>query len=151
MFPSRDDRREAFEFLLGRQSRIKGLIPREYLINPDQLDSQDQPCLIVMKDGCASDLTVGRFAGPEAYLCDELGVESIELAIYNYDDRSDPFSMKGDSGSLVFDGQGRMLGIIHSGMPKGDSNYVTFATPAGFVIEQIKKRYPHADFDRTTF
>jgi hypothetical protein len=49
-----------------------------------------------MKDGNTTDLTVGRYAGLEAYLSDDLGVESIELAIYNYDKQSGPFSDKGD-------------------------------------------------------
>jgi hypothetical protein len=48
--------------------------------------------------GNTTDLTVGRYSGLEAYLSDDLGVESIELAIYNYDKRSGPFSTKGDSG-----------------------------------------------------
>jgi len=104
-----------------------------------------------MKDGCATDLTVGRYAGLEAYLCDELHLESVELAIYNYDKDSGPFSAKGDSGSLIFDGEGRMLGILHSGMLKGGSNHVTFATPAEFAINQLKIMYPYADFNRTTF
>lgn len=106
---------------------------------------------MVMKNGNTTDLTIGRCAGLEAYLCDVHGVESIELAIYNHDQRSGSFSDKGDSGSLVFDGQGRMVGIIHSGMPRGGSNHVTFATPAWWAIEQLKKQYPHADFDRTAF
>jgi len=84
-----------------------------------------------MKDGNTTDLTVGRYAGLEAYLCDDLGVESIELAIYNYDKQSGPFSAKGDSGSLIFDGEGHMVGILHSGMPKGGSNHVTYATLPG--------------------
>jgi hypothetical protein len=104
-----------------------------------------------MKDGNTTDLTVGRYAGLEAYLCDELGVESIELPIYNYDKQSGPFSAKGDSGSLIFDGNGKMVGILHSGMPKGRSNHVTYATPAWWIIERIKLHYPHADFNGESF
>ena len=130
MFYPQSGDRTVFKFPPNRQLRINGLIPRE---------------LIVMKDGCATGLTVGRYAGLEAYLCDELDVESVELAIYNYDKQSGPFSAKGDSGSLIFDGEGRMLSILHSGMPKGGSNHVTFATPAEFAIEQLRKRYPYAD------
>ena len=95
-----------------------------------------------MKDGNTTDLTVGRYAGLEAYLCDELGVQSIKLAIYNYNKQSGPFSAKGDSGSLIFDGEGRMVGILHSGMPKGASSHVTYATPAWWAIEQLKLQYP---------
>ena len=151
MFYPQSGGRTAFEFPPNRQLRINGLIPRELIVNPDLYDSAGKPCLIVMKDGCTTDLTVGRYAGLEAYLCDKFGVESIELAIYNYDEHSGPFSVKGDSGSLIFDGKGRMLGVLHSGMPKGGSNHVTSATPAEFAIEQLKKRYPYADFNRTTF
>ena len=49
--------------------------------------------------------------------------------MYNYDKQSGPFSAKGNSGALVFDGEGHMVGILHSGMPKGGSNHLTYATP----------------------
>jgi hypothetical protein len=101
-----------------------------------------------MKDGNTTDLTVGRYAGLEVYLRDGFGVESIELAVYNYNLQSGPFSLDGDSGSFIFDGEGHMVGILHSGMMKDESNrdHVTYATPAWWVIEQIMNKYPHADF-----
>ena len=104
-----------------------------------------------MKDGNITGLTVGRYAGLESYLCDGLGVESIELAIYNYGKQCSPFSAKGDSGSLVFDSQGHMVGILHSGMLKDGTSHVTYATPAWWVIEELKKKYPYADFNRISF
>ena len=140
-----------FKFPPDRQLRIKGCVPPELLASPDCYDGNGEPCLIVLKNGNSTDLTVGRYAGLEAYTCDQLGVESIELAVYNYDKQSGPFSAKGDSGSLIFAGDGRMVGILHSGMTKGASSHVTYATPAWWVIEQIKHHYPHADFDRTAF
>jgi hypothetical protein len=104
-----------------------------------------------MKGGNTSDFTVGRYAGLEAYTCNELGVESVELAIYNYDKQSGPFSAKGDSGSLVFDGQGKMVGILHSGMVKGGNNHVTYAFPAWWAVEQVKVQYQHPDFNHDHF
>jgi len=104
-----------------------------------------------MNDGNTGDLTVGRYAGLEAYLCNELGVESTKLAIYNYDKQSGSFSAKGDSGSLIFDGEGLMVGILHSGMPKGASSHVTYATPTWWAIEQLKPQYPHTDLNCTSF
>ena len=89
-------------------------VTRELLANPDLYDSEGQPCLIVLKGGCATDLTVGRHAGLESFLCNKHGVESVELAIYNYSKEADPFSAKGDSGSLIFDGLRRMVGLLHS-------------------------------------
>ena len=151
MFCPQSGGRITFKFPTNRQLRIKGCVSREHLAAPDCLDSNGEPCLVVMKDGNTTDLTVGRYAGLEAYLCDGLGVESVELAVYNYDRQSGSFSDKGDSGSLIFDGEGQMVGIVHSGMPKGESNHVTYATPAWWAIEQLRLKYPYADFDRVAF
>ncbi|KAG6887384.1 hypothetical protein C0995_015686 [Termitomyces sp. Mi166 len=151
MFYPKSGGRTTFKWPTNCQLRINGCLTRELLAVPDCFDSNGEPCLIVMKDGNATDLTVGRYAGLEAYLCDDLGVESIELAIYNYNKQSGSFSDRGDSGSLIFDGEGHMVGIIHPGMPKGESNHVTYATPAWWAIEQLMVKYPHADFNRTTF
>ncbi|KAH9169579.1 hypothetical protein EDB89DRAFT_1908477 [Lactarius sanguifluus] len=143
--------RTVFKFPTNRQLRINGWVTRELLASPDCFDMNGEPCLIVMKDGNATGLTVGRYAGLEAYLCDQLGVESIELAIYNYNKSSGPFSSEGDSGSLIFDGMGQMVGILHSGMEKGTNSHVTYATPAWWAIDQLKLRYPYADFNRIDF
>jgi hypothetical protein len=152
MYP-RSDGRTTFKYPENRQLRIKGIVPRELLANPDLFDTKGQPCLIVLKDGCATDLTIGRYAGLESFLGNEDGVESIELAIYNYHKGSGPFSAKGDSGSLIFDSLGRMVGLLHSGRSKGGvtSALVTYATPAWWLNGRIKARYPHADFFRTAW
>jgi hypothetical protein len=121
MFYPQNAGRTVFKSPTNRQLRIDGCVTRELLAVPGCFDSNGEPCLIVMKVGNTTDLTVGRYAGLEAYLCDDLGVESVELAIYNYDKQSGPSSAKGDSGSLIFDGEGHMVGILHSGMPKGGS------------------------------
>lgn len=153
MFYPGNSGKTAFKFPINRQLRIKGCLTRKLLAVPDCFDNNGEPCLIVMKDGASSNLTVGRYAGLEAYICDEFGVESTELAIYNYDQQSGPFSDTGDSGSLVFDGKGRMVGILHSGMRKGGGGgvHVMYATPAWWAIEQLKLEYPYADFERTVF
>lgn len=149
MFYPLDNSRTVFKFPPNRQLKITGIVTCERLANPDCFDSNNEPCLIVLKDGGTSDLTVGRYAGLEAYLCDDLGQEFIELAIYNYNKQSGDFSAKGDSGSLIVDGMGNMVGVLHSGMPKGVSSHVTYATPAWWIVKQIRGKYPYADFFRT--
>ncbi|KAI5992341.1 hypothetical protein F5J12DRAFT_907396 [Pisolithus orientalis] len=126
--------RTVFKFPINGLLRINGWVPRELLAHPDCFDSNGEPCLIVMKDGNTTDLT--------AYLCNEFGIECLELAIYNYDR---------NSGSLIFDGEGHMAGILHSGMGKDGSNHVTYTTPAWWAVEQLKHQCPHADFNRKTF
>ncbi|KAK7453937.1 hypothetical protein VKT23_011449 [Stygiomarasmius scandens] len=151
MFSLQSDGSTVLKLPTNYQLRIKGWLTRELLAKPNCFDSNGEPCLTVMKDGNTTDLTVGRYAGLEAYICDEFGVESVELAFYNYNMQSGLFSAKGDSGSLIFDGMGRMVAILHSGMRKSESNHVTYATPAWWAIEQLKLRYPYADFNREAF
>ena len=150
-FYPRNNSRTAFKFPGDRQLRINGCVTRELLANPDTFDANGEACVIVMKDGSTTDLTVGRYAGLEAYTRNEAGVESTELAIYNYDIQSGSFAAKGDSGALVFDGQRKMVGILHSGVGGSWGNYVTYATPAWWAIEQLKAQYPHADFGCDSF
>ncbi|KAI0048404.1 hypothetical protein FA95DRAFT_1582210 [Auriscalpium vulgare] len=147
MFNPQSRGRTTFKYPASRQLRINGCVTRELLAVPDSFDQKGAACLLVMKNGNSTDLTIGRYAGLEAYLCDARGVESVELAIYNHDLKFRSFSARGDSGSLIFDGEGHMVGILHSGMGK----HITFATPAWWAIEQLKVRYPHADFNRTAF
>ncbi|CAA7260469.1 unnamed protein product [Cyclocybe aegerita] len=55
------------ELLVGFPSngllRIRGFVTKEQLANPESLDINGDPCLVVLKDGCVSDLTFGRYAG----------------------------------------------------------------------------------------
>jgi len=152
MYPQSDGR-PTFKYPENRQLRIRGIVTQELLANPDVFDGDGQPCLIVLKDGSTTDLTVGRYAGLESFLSDEGAVESVELAIYNYDKKSGPFSSKGDSGSLIFDSLGRMVGLLHSGKSKSPSTsaHITYATPVWWLVSRIKDRYPHADLYRTAW
>ena len=132
---------------------MRGCVPANLLASPDSVDGNGEPCLIVMKDGNATDLTVGCLTGTEANTYDELGIESIELTIYNYNKDSGPFSIKGDSGSLIFPGDGCMVGLLHPRTLKGNIcflSYVTNAALAWWVLEKMKEQYPYADFWRET-
>ncbi|KAK1234155.1 hypothetical protein PQX77_002645 [Marasmius sp. AFHP31] len=101
--------------------------------------------------GLSSDLTFGRFSELEAYVYDKSKNQSFELAVLNYGKNHGNFSEKGDPGSAVFNAEGKVVAILHSGMPRGMSNHITFGTPAHYVVECIKERYPHADFERLKF
>jgi hypothetical protein len=69
--------------------------------------------IAIMKDSNTTDLTVGCYAGLKAYLCNDLDIKSIELAICNYNKQSGPFSAKGDSGLLIFNGKGHIVSVLH--------------------------------------
>jgi hypothetical protein len=118
--------------------RINGIVSKELLASPDLFDNEGKPwlpCFIVPKQGATTDPTAGCYTGLESFLCDENGVGSMEIAIYNFDKRSGPFS----------DHLGRMVAIIHSGKSKSGgltSTRVTYRTPAHWLIPRIMKKYP---------
>ncbi|KAJ3862325.1 hypothetical protein EV359DRAFT_83452 [Lentinula novae-zelandiae] len=146
-----------FEFPYDRKLRIEGCATKEDLSHPAEFDSEGQHCLMVGKNGNTTDLTIGRYAGLVSFTRNQAGIESIELGIYNSGDRfAEPFSAKGDSGSLVWhstNGKARIVGQIHSGQNKGGStsNHVTYCTPGWYLLGQIQKRFKYADFYRTTW
>ena len=147
----------AFKFPTQRKLRIEGCATKEDLANPAEYDSEGQRCLIVGKDGHTTDLTVRRYAGLVSFTLNEVGIESVELGIYNSGVKyAEPFSAKGDSGSLVWyttNGTARIVGQLHSGTNKGGStsNHVTYCTPGWYLLDQIRRRFKHADFYRTTW
>ncbi|KAH6919021.1 hypothetical protein BKA70DRAFT_39343 [Coprinopsis sp. MPI-PUGE-AT-0042] len=130
--------------------KIGGVLTQEQLAKP--VGGARPEGLTVGKIGSTTDLTLGRLSGLEAFAWSvDTDQESREMVIFNYDRESGSFSDKGDSGSLVFDGRGRMVGFVHSGTRYDECTHVTLATPAWWVLEQVKLKYPHADFDRSTF
>ncbi|KAH8977132.1 hypothetical protein EDB92DRAFT_2002107 [Lactarius akahatsu] len=146
-----------FKFPEERKLRVEGCAAKEDLANPAEFDSEGQRCLIVGKDGNTTDLTVGRYAGLVSFTQNEVGIESVELGIYNSGVKgAEPFSDKGDSGSLVWhmtNGKARIVGQLHSGDNIGGStsNHVTYCTPGWYFLDQIRKKFKYADFYRTTW
>lgn len=151
-----------FKFPDERKLRIEGCITKKELAHPAELDSEGQHCLMVGKDGNTTNLTVGRYAGLVSFTRNQVGVESIELGIYNSGNKSNDdkiaevFAKKGDSGSLVWhmkNGKGRIVGQLHSGQNRGGltNNHVSYCTPGWYLLSQIKKRFKYADFYRTTW
>lgn len=115
------------------------------------MDENGNAGFIVAKDGQSTDLTFGRFSELETYTCDEFQHDSWEVAVLNFSKKHGNFSGKGDSGAAIFNAEGKLVAILHSGMPRGMSNHVTFGTPGHYVVELVKERYPHADFERLKF
>ena len=103
------------------------------------------------KDGQSTDLTFGRQSELEAYVCSDLAGKSWEIAVLNFNSRHGNFSARGDSGAAIFNVEGKLVAILHSDMPRGMSNHVTFDTPAYYVVELIREQYPCADFSRMKF
>ena len=147
MFYPNSANRTSFKYPQEDLFRIEGCLTAGDLMKPYFLNEVCNPEFIVAKNGAGTGLTFGRYSAMEAYTHYGFDDESYEVAVYPYKKGGDNFSAKGDSGALVFNAEGKMVGIVHG----GSLTHVTFATPAHFVIDQLRQRYPHADFSRLAF
>ena len=130
-----------FKFPPTRIFKIHGVIPKKDLSEPHMLDQNDRPCLIVMKRGSRTGLTVGRaneinsFA--RRYIANTPLQTTMEWVICPYDDSKFPFfALEGDSGAAIVDCQGRLGGIITGGHDYRD---LVYATPAFSILESLKE------------
>ncbi|KAL1940216.1 hypothetical protein VTO73DRAFT_9168 [Trametes versicolor] len=132
------------------QLPIHAVLPRRLVMNPDTEDKNGEPLYIVAKYGNTTKLTLGNYSGMDAYVCTEFGAESRECVIYNGKGAGD-FSAKGDSGSLIFRGDGVGVAMLHSGMPRGRHSHVTYAAPLWWVFKLVREEYPDAEFYGMTY
>jgi hypothetical protein len=145
MYP-RDDGPTTFKYPADRLLPLRDMITEERMRRPDMLDHDNEPCLLVIKNGGTTGVTIGCATGIFSFVRDsETGQESMEWAIFNYDNESGVFSAPGDSGSIIVDGLGRIGGMLTGGTNKGtDGTDVTYATPMWWLWPRIKHHFPTA-------
>ncbi|KAK0214038.1 hypothetical protein IW262DRAFT_292361 [Armillaria fumosa] len=144
-----------FKYPNDRLLKLRGTITDEEMGHPAMLDENDEPCLVVMKSGRTTGVTIGRASGAVSFVrecVDGAGDYRISKgwAILPYDVESGSFSSPGDSGSVVVDGCGRVGGLLTGGAGAKDTSDVdvSYATPIGFLLESIRANgYPNARLD----
>ena len=124
--------------------RLKGTIPDEEMRKPTVLDQDGDPCLMVIKRGNTTGLTIGRANDVYSYArsCSNDGntKTSKEWAIPAFDSKPVSFSEEGDSGSVVVDGGGRIGGLLTGGAGTTSSLDLTYATPISLLLERMEEK-----------
>jgi hypothetical protein len=142
---ARNDGQPTFDYPFERLLPLRDMITEERMRETDMLDNDNEPCLLVIKSGNATGVTIGRATGMFSFVRDHVtGEESKEWAIYNYGLFSGPFSAPGDSGSIIVDGLGRIGGLLTGGSGMKEFSDVTYATPMWWLWPRIKQHFPHA-------
>ncbi|KAI6152593.1 hypothetical protein BKA82DRAFT_4112648 [Pisolithus tinctorius] len=142
-----------FEFPLDRLLPLVGTITDKLMHAPDMWDLDGEPCLLVVKNGNATGITIGRangvFSIVREYSMDmTINQTSMEWAIINYDSESDVFSGPGDSGSIIADLHGRIGGLLTGGSGKTKTSDITYATPFWWLLQRIKANgFPNVHLD----
>ncbi|KAL4244521.1 hypothetical protein ABKN59_009801 [Abortiporus biennis] len=118
----------------------------EEIHSPEQVDENGHKCLHVVKNGLGTGTTVGRVNGLDSFtrVYTEYGIEktSIEVAVLAYSNELGAFSAPGDSGAIVLDKDGGIVGMITGGSGATEKADVTYLTPYWWLEQEIKKILP---------
>ncbi len=140
---------------------LQDVVEEDELRRPKMLDENGERCLLVIKNGNGTGVTIGRATGPMSfvreYFEDGTHETSMMLAIYSYGnngnkvtfgEKEGAFSGPGDSGSIIVDCKGRVVGLLTGGAGKTGSTDpdVTYATPFYWLLQRIKTHFPNAHF-----
>jgi hypothetical protein len=135
----------SFEYPGNRLLKFCGTIPDEDMWKPSlkTLDHDNDPCIMVIKRGYASDLTVGRLntirSFTRVYFEGQPSQMSMEIAVLPRNSKSGAFSTPGDSGSAVVDGQGRIAGLLTGGAGTTEASDCTYLTSINFLIKRMSE------------
>ncbi|KAF8959249.1 hypothetical protein BDZ97DRAFT_1761585 [Flammula alnicola] len=136
-----------FKYPSNRLLPLQGVIGEDELRRPQMFDADNEPCLLVIKSGCTTGVTTGRATGVISFVREYFKngphQTSMEWAILPYD-KSGAFSAPGDSGAIIFDGQGRIGGVLTGRTGKTETTDITYGTPFYWLMQRIKERFPHA-------
>jgi len=135
-----------FNYPLGGLLQVEGVVKEVELRSPTQLDANGEECILVVKNGKTTGVTIGRVTGIESvvreYGQDGLKETSLEVGVYPYSHKDGAFSAAGDSGSIVVTGEGRVVGLLTGGSGTTEYNDVTYVTPYFWLEERVKKVFP---------
>lgn len=148
MWPNINDRAGYKEYVEGLMPAC-GIVPAEDISRQPHLDSNGMPALFVVTNGSKSGTMLGRanglFSAKRTF--PQYGInkiDSLEIGVLQYGNDHPPFSDNGDSGAVVLDRVGRILGIVHGGAGSIDRTEVSFVSPFWWTLDRIHEIYPNA-------
>ena len=86
-------------------------------------------CLIIVKNGISIGVTFGDYG---------IVGTSMEIVVHTYSHKEGLFSSGGDSGAVIGDANGCVIGMLTSCAGITDHTNVTYVTPYYFLDKQIK-------------
>ncbi|KAL4062397.1 hypothetical protein J3A83DRAFT_4480206 [Scleroderma citrinum] len=130
----------SFKYLHGCLLPLWNVVKECKLYHLTMLNTNGELCLIVVKNGNSTSVTIGRATCTmffvREYFKDGTHETSMELAIYPYSHKDGAFSTLGDSGSIIADSKGGIVGLFTGGASQADSTDVTYATPFYWLFDE---------------
>ncbi|KAG7446143.1 uncharacterized protein BT62DRAFT_932507 [Guyanagaster necrorhizus] len=128
-------------FLENYLLKFDGTISDEEMWKPSwkTVNHDNDPCIMVIKRGYASDLTIGRLNTIRSFTRFYLKGQPIQtsrvVTILPFNSESHAFSSPGDSGSAVVDGKGRLAGLLTGGAGDTEEFDCTYLTSINFLLK----------------
>jgi WD40 repeat protein len=122
----------------NKSLQLKGYVKEDEWKHPDTTDADGMPCRVVAKTGPITGLTWGKVNEVESVTRADLKVTSLEWCVVGLS-KNKQFSQKGDSGSVVFDLEGHICGIMTAGTGLTTSTDITYMTPMAWLLPDITK------------
>lgn len=145
---SRLDVPSEFDYPEDRLYQLKVILAAAKIRQPGSQDIKGDPTRFVIKRGLTTLTTVGRLNGFESYkrVYNILGTfDSIEAAVYPYDNDSGPFSRRGDSGAAIVGAKNDIVAQLTGCAGSSDSSDITYGTPMEWLWNVvIKGEFPNA-------
>ena len=137
-----------FDFPDERLLNLQSILSAEEIRTPDNKDRKGDPVRYVVKRGLTTLTTIGCLTGFESHVrrCFALGSrDSVEAAVYPYDNNFGPFSKPGDSGSIIVDAFGKFVALLTGGTGPTDPSDITYGSPMYWLWEIIRAKFPGAN------
>ena len=147
MYP-RIDAPSDFDYPAERLLKLRGILSAEEICTPNNKDDKGNPMRYVIKRGLTTLTTIGCLNGFESHVRHYIALgsrDSVEAAVYPYDNDSSPFSRGGDSGAIIVDALGKFVALLTSGTGPIDSSDITFGSPMHWLWAIIKAQFPGAN------
>ncbi|KAG9006379.1 hypothetical protein FRB94_000843 [Tulasnella sp. JGI-2019a] len=142
----RDDAQSEFDYPEDRLFKLGGILTAAQIRQPNNQDLKGDPVRFVIKRGHTTLTTIGRLSGLESHQC-RYGLvgtfDSVEAAVYPYDNDSGPFSRGGNSGAQAGGANGEFTVQVTAGTGLADSSDITYGTPMHWLWNDvIKPQFP---------
>ena len=144
----RYDTPSEFDYPEDRLYLLRTILAAAQIREPNSQDIKGDPTRFVIKRGHTTLTTVGRLNGFESHQRRYSlfgNFDSVEAAVYPYDNNSGPFSRGGDSGAAIVGVNNDIVAQLTSGAGPTDSSDITYGTPMEWLWNVvIKGEFPNA-------
>ena len=141
-----------YEYPFDHLLKLQGILSTdsEEIYTPNNKDRRGTPVKYVIKHGLTTLTTIGCLSGFESHVRRYFALgsrDSVEAAVYSYDNNSGPFSRRGDSGSIIVDAVGKFVALLTRGTGPTDNCDITYGSPIHWLWEIIRVQFPGANLD----